>query len=341
MAGSCATPTGLHLGPELSCLLGTTDRLACWGRVVLYPQPGALDTPARVADIAYGGGHFCMVATDGRVFCNGDNLWGELGDGTTTTRRTWALVPGITARRVVASFDTSCAILTDDTVACWGRNREGTVGIGDSALWRVTTPRPVVGLGAVTDLAAGRHHICAVRADRVMVCWGSNILGELGLGTTTDMFVPTVVPGLGAAARVGLGDYHTCVVLASGELSCWGANASGQLADGTITSRSSPVSTGVTNAASVDLGSAHTCALLTDGTVRCAGYPGTVGDGSRVARVVLTDTGLTGVTEIATGNYHSCALLSTDRIMCWGANGWGQVTPVPRVDQLSPVLVPW
>jgi hypothetical protein len=51
-------------------------------------------------------------------------------------------------------------------------------------------PVVVPGLHDIVDLAAGPDHTCALRRDGHVFCWGSNMLGELGDGTTLDRDVP-------------------------------------------------------------------------------------------------------------------------------------------------------
>ena len=75
-------------------------------------------------------------------------------------------------------------------------------------------------------------------------CWGNNVYGQLGEGsTTTERLTAVNVSGLatGVAAASG-GHFHTCALTAAGGVECWGYNGLGQLGDGTATNRSTPVS---------------------------------------------------------------------------------------------------
>ena len=70
--------------------------------------------------------------------------------------------PRTGARTISANTYNYCAISTDDTVACWGRNNHGQ------------TDAPS---GTFKALTVGVSHSCAIRADDTIACWGSNYFG--------------------------------------------------------------------------------------------------------------------------------------------------------------------
>jgi hypothetical protein len=97
-------------------------------------------------------------------------------------------------------------------------------------------------LSGVAALAAGDDHTCAVTETGGAKCWGWNLYGQVGDGTTTVRTAPVNVSGLtNEAATPGAGGAHSCVVTASAGAKCWGRNESGQLGDWTTTDRPTPV----------------------------------------------------------------------------------------------------
>ncbi|MEM5880180.1 MAG: hypothetical protein QXQ16_02740, partial [Candidatus Aenigmatarchaeota archaeon] len=74
-----------------------------------------------------------------------------------------------------------------------------------------------------------------------IACWGDNMYGQLGDGTTTSKSTPVLVQGIDNAVSVAAGEAHTCALLSNGSIACWGRNGRGQLGDGTTTDRYTPV----------------------------------------------------------------------------------------------------
>ena len=100
-----------------------------------------------------------------------------------------------------------CALLAEGTVACWGANDYGQLGIGTAsgpetcrAGWLgspvpcSSSPLIVPGLHGVVSIAAGAAHTCAALEDGSVRCWGYNVFGQVGNGTTNDAHTPAPVP---------------------------------------------------------------------------------------------------------------------------------------------------
>ncbi|NDE17543.1 BspA family leucine-rich repeat surface protein, partial [bacterium] len=242
----------------------------------------------------------------------------QAGNRDTNTRTmTTAGLTGVT--QIATGYQHTCALLTDQTVKCWGYNSSGQ--IGDGTTTNRSTPTTVTGLANVSSIAAGESHTCAVLTDQTVKCWGGNAYGQLGDGTQTDRRTPTTVTGLTSVSSIATGYQHTCALLTDQTVKCWGYNSSGQIGDGTISNRSTPTTvTGLTSVSAIATEYYHTCAVLTDQTVKCWGdnSSGQLGDGTTSNRPPTTVTGLTSVSSIATGGSHTCAVLTDQTVKCWG-----------------------
>ncbi|MFL5493623.1 MAG: RCC1 domain-containing protein [Gemmatimonadales bacterium] len=76
-----------------------------------------------------GSDYICGVTLAGRGFCWGRNDHGQLGDGTTTNRRTPVLVgSGLVLAQVSAGLRHTCAVTSGDRAYCWGSNEWGQLG---------------------------------------------------------------------------------------------------------------------------------------------------------------------------------------------------------------------
>jgi hypothetical protein len=153
-------------------------------------------------------------------------------------------------------------------------------------------------------------------------CWGHNVHGQLGDGTTTHRASPAAVTGGYDFEKLGAGGDHACGLTADGEAYCWGYNAVGQLGDGTTTSRLSPVR--VIGGLSYDMlaaGDYHVCGLSDGGQVFCWGnnQSGQLGDSTTTNRVIPTRVaGGLSFTQITARGWHSCGLTIGGRGYCWG-----------------------
>ena len=102
----------------------------------------------------------------------GEQLAGQLGDGTTDDHGTPVAIPGLVGvLEVTTGAFHTCARLADGSVRCWGWNASGQVGNGTTDLQSI--PSPVTGLSRAVALAAGRSS--HLRRDRR---WDAQLLGQ-------------------------------------------------------------------------------------------------------------------------------------------------------------------
>ncbi|MEZ4718686.1 MAG: hypothetical protein R2851_21705 [Caldilineaceae bacterium] len=247
--------------------------------------------------------------------------------------------------QVVTGQNHTCILTSSGDVQCWGRNHGGQLGNGNKT--DQMTPVDVVGLASdIVKLTAGDNHTCALTQSGGMKCWGENVGGQIGDGTTTDRTAPVNVTGMTSGVAEIIGGYrHTCAVLTTGAVKCWGTNTYGTLGDGTTTDRTTPQSVSGMNSGAVALaaGGGHTCALMNNGGVKCWGRNnnGQLGDGTKTNR--LTPVNVSGlaawVAAIAAENANTCALTISGGLKCWGRNSDGQVGDGTTTDRTTPVNV--
>lgn len=297
------------IGESYGCILLNDQTVKCWGLNHLG-QLGDGTTTQRTFPVSVSGltgatqidvsaAHSCALLSDQTVKCWGQNHVGQMGDGTNTDRLTPVSVSGglTDVTQIVLGSGHGCALLSDQTVKCWGLNNAGQ--IGDGTTNQQLSAVSVVGLTGVTQITAGYYSTCALLSDQTVKCWGLNNNGQLGDGTTTSSTSPVSVVGLTDVAQVSLSDSdYACAVLTDGSVKCWGNNWDGLLGDGTTNNSLTPVSVvGLTNASEVSLGTNHSCALLSDQTVKCwaGNSKGQVGDGTLSTRLTpVSVVGLAG-----------------------------------------------
>jgi alpha-tubulin suppressor-like RCC1 family protein len=343
-----------------TCGIWSTGQLYCWG-YNYYGQLGSTvsgnqNVPVLVAgsfsdwvSVSAGGRHTCALRSTGQLYCWGYNLYGQLGDGTTTDRSTPVLVSGgITDWVAVSSGGYhTCGLRRTGEVYCWGWNDSGQLGDGSGVWFRTTPGRIGGGFNDWVALSAGGYHACAIRSTRVLYCWGDNYYGQLGDGTTTNRFTPTVVfGGFTDWITVSSGGYHTCALRSTKALYCWGGNFLGQLGDGTTTQRIIPVavSGGFTDWVTVSAGGYHTCGLRGGGILSCWGKNlfGQLGDGTDINRLIPypVSGGFTDWVIVSSGGEHTCALRVTGELFCWGGDDYGQLGDgSPGGFRTTPILV--
>jgi alpha-tubulin suppressor-like RCC1 family protein len=298
------TPLAIAAGALHTCAIDSATGLWCWGRgssgqlgpdhLVDTTFPVQVTLPSgddHVTAVAAGNAHSCVLApaADGRggqVLCFGDNSYGQLGDGSTTSRATPAPAPlggasPMRALSITAGGDHTCAVDVAGQAWCWGRGDHGESGGGAEIDQPSPLPIALPGGGSVASLSAGGSHTCAIDQAGQIFCWGANDRGQLGTGAPgADVTTPAPVSQIPAALAVSAGAAHTCAELGDQSIYCWGANDSGQLGDGTTSDSASPIEvTGARGA--VAAGAAHTCAFGDTSAVACWGADtsGQLGDG--------------------------------------------------------------
>ena len=238
---------------------------------VMVRTPDRKTYPDLPVDFTYvqvsaGGRHSLALGSDGNVYTWGLNNYGQLGDGTYTTRytpvkvrmpdrKTYPDVPAdFTYVQVSAGEFHSLAVGSDGYAYAWGSNGSGQLGNNSSSSSyvpvRVRDPASPTdtskGLKA-TQVGGGYYHSLAVGSDGYAYAWGSNGFGQLGNNSSSSSYVPVRVrdpashtdtsKGL-KATQISGGYLHSLAVGSDGYAYAWGANQYGELGNNTTSGNS-------------------------------------------------------------------------------------------------------
>ena len=259
------------------------------------PDPGFSDVPA---DVWYAPAVARLTASgitsgcgDGTGFCPaGDTTRAQMA---TFLWRAENRADAASYKALTAGLVHTCAIGSDDTIACWGN----VIGQADAPS------------GTFKAVAAGQNHTCAIGSDDSIACWGDNQLSQ------------TEAPQ-GTFKAVAAGQNHTCAIGSDGAIACWGDTRSAEgrelceeLVEQLGLGSCDWPGSGATDAPSgsfkaVAAGGTHTCAIGSDDTIACWGRNF---DGR-------ADAPSGSFKAVSAGGSHTCAIASDDTIACWGNN---------------------
>jgi alpha-tubulin suppressor-like RCC1 family protein len=211
-----------------------------------YPSsqvPTRIPGLSGVVRIVAGGGavdHAMAITADGGLWAWGRNDFGQLGDGTSTTRSTPQRVNGLAdVISAAAGTSHSVAATRSGSVWVWGNNDRRELSEGGPS--KILMPFQVGRLEQVIQVAAGRNFNLALKRDGTVWAWGTSDAGELGDGTTIVRSSALPVTGLTDIVSISAANDQARAVKSDGTVWAWGWNSYGQLGDGTVAQRSTPV----------------------------------------------------------------------------------------------------
>ncbi|GAA1008426.1 chromosome condensation regulator [Acrocarpospora pleiomorpha] len=234
----------LSVGAKHILALGVDGTVWAWGDNE-YRQLGdgtqtRRPVPQRVAgltgiiQVSAGYRYSLALASDGTVWAWGHNGYAELGDGTTVNRPTPVKLSGISGVTQIAASAHgvhSMARRSDGTVWTWGNNASGQLGLGGNVPRYIPTKVP--GLTGVTSISAGERSGFAVAdPERSVWAWGSNMVGQLGDGTTAERRTPVRIPLSHVTQIEAGGGGTTAALLDNRSVWTWGSNEAGALGTG-------------------------------------------------------------------------------------------------------------
>jgi alpha-tubulin suppressor-like RCC1 family protein len=229
--------------------------------------------------------------------------------------------------------------------------------LASSCAWRVVLPLALIlaacgdpvlprasvttfddpGTGAFVAVSAGREHTCALDADALAYCWGSNEFLQVGAPrgdarctrpsdarNVACVVRPVPVAGGLRFSRISAGGSHSCGLGEDRRVYCWGDNLNGQLGTPSVRESFTPVPVdGDALFMDVAAGGSHSCGLRTDGTIMCWGVNesgqlglGTIGGAATVPTAAITAVRLF---SISASEHRTCGRSPDGDSYCWGS----------------------
>lgn len=288
-------------GATHACALTGEGAAYCWGNNT-SGQLGTGDTqrgsePAPVAGdhrfqtIVAGGSHTCALTLDHQAFCWGDGTQGQLGSATGGSLLPVAVETSVRFTALEAGRRHTCALTAEGRGYCWGDNELGELGRGGAWGTGSAMPMAVAGDHLFEMLGSRATHVCGLRQDGRVYCWGDNTLGQLG--TTTSRRCrgdkpcstePVLAAGGRTFAHVFGSPYTTCVLTTGAAVYCWGFDLFGKMGAGIDAVPACPVPgapagsgctpdpvAGPTAFRTLSGADSHFCGMRLDGVALCWG----------------------------------------------------------------------
>lgn len=210
-------------------------------------SPWNMSTPATmpllgssVKAIDSGQHHTAVLMTDGKVYTFGNNSYGQLGDGTTTS----AAIPKLMSPAIVNAVSVHCGrystyVLTSDgTVYAFGRNNKGQLGLGHTNT--VKQPTLIPGLTGVAALNVRAEHVLARTTTGQLYVFGRNNEFQLGLGDNAYHTSPTLNTNITDIKAMDTTYTNSLFIRNNGDVLSTGKNTNHQLGVGDAASRTMP-----------------------------------------------------------------------------------------------------
>jgi alpha-tubulin suppressor-like RCC1 family protein len=303
-----------------TCALSVTQQAWCWGdnrngqlgigtADTARLSPTVLPTPLRFKAIAMGSEHICAISTADDAYCWGSGTDGKLGTGVLedSSQVPLLVVGGRKWRSIAAGGAHSCGVTTAGVPFCWGTSITGALGnpgvTQSNAPVSVSVPSGVT----FTRIVTGESSTCAVATSGVGYCWGTNVVGQLGSGSTANSGPPIPISGglrwreIGMTAEPSFVT-HTCGVTDVASVACWGRGDRGQLG------QTAP----------------DNCTFII--VWGCS-------------RVPLPVSGVPNSIRVVTSLESSCALTTVGEVWCWGTNSKGQLGDGTTITRTTPAVV--
>ena len=337
--------------------------------LVAANRQGMAGVLQKVASVQVEDQHGCAVSSLKEAWCWGKDDGGQIGDGVASAdpRPFPRKVPGLSnVVTVIPSGTSTCALLQNGDVVCWGTGELGN-GMINVAQPSPPAQRTMTGVSALYGI---QGNYCAVKQQGLW-CWGaSDASGEIGKNLSTPQHLPQLVDLTGTSfpngnlvvSAAAMGSYYSCALVAGGSAMCFGFNNNGQIGDSglygmtpiTCLPASMPAmgkrdcDVPLAGLQSLSLGETHACGILAQGVLKCWGsdFSGELGDGMQGQNPVTIPqpVAVNPVLAVATDSNATCVVFAdaTKNVACWGNGGQGNNLGPNEVmgPNLQPIDVP-
>lgn len=280
------------------------------------PNPTQIGVRSDWTAIAIRFQHACALARDQSLWCWGWNGEGQLGqedndDPNSSTEHPQKVRTPVQVGKdhdfvaVDAGDGHTCAIRTNGTLWCWGRNSD--LELGEIMAVVPGHSRKPLQVGLATDwrvVRSGQNSTCGIRGG-VAYCWGESVTDDKGVETAIPTITPktnvqalTPIAGPAVAADLSFNTFGGVVLDVNGGAWLWGRNVEGELGRGDT-----------------------------------APHPDLVFQAKEL-----------GWSQVSAGRFTTCGILGDRRMVCTGKNDFGQLgisdETVPSVPTFQDVTFP-
>jgi alpha-tubulin suppressor-like RCC1 family protein len=194
----------VRAGEAYTCARQTNNDVICWGdnsegqlgdgTLTSRENPERVMNLTQPVELAAGRTFACVRISTGNVHCWGNNPAGGIGTAADPAM-TPVAIPGIAdAIQLAVGHEHACVLHLTGAVSCWGDDQYNQ--LGDSSQLSTATPRNVMAIpNDATSISAGDQHSCARRSNGALMCWGQNVLDQLGDGSGDVPVLPVEVVG--------------------------------------------------------------------------------------------------------------------------------------------------
>ncbi len=343
---------------QLTCGITAEGDAYCWGAnssgqigndgfgSEQLPQPVAIDNMSgsrKFTRLVVNSAHVCGLAADGLVYCWGDDMFGQVGNGDPGSGNIRLPEPLDTVnvvgqqgfKQLAVGYWVSCGLTGEGVAYCWGNDESDQ--LGDLATTEEQPAPILVNTSEMSDVQtftelAVTHLMgtCGVTAAGSVYCWG-----QIGGDPIPHPFDISAVVTDEALVQIASGDAHSCGLTSRGQVYCMGSDERGQLGNGPGID-SSPVTPVAIDTSTVSgekvfvkvvAGGVSSCGITSQGVLYCWGGDDNnqLGNGPSTADVhspqaVQTSSivGQTAIVDVSTNLSHSCALTVEGVAYCFG-----------------------